>query len=51
MAKSAISTEAKLALKFFTAHGRCDYKEALCIFRSTSLDPTVMQSSREKIIC
>ena len=48
MAKPAIANEANLLLKFFTALGRYDYEESLRLFRSDSLDPTDMQSSKAK---
>ena len=48
MDKLAIDTEANLALKFSTALGRYDDKEALRIFKSASSDPTGMQISKEK---
>ena len=48
MAKPDIATKANLALKLFTALGRDDYEEAIHMFKSASLDPTDMQSSKAK---
>ena len=48
MAKLDIATKLNLALKFFTAPGRDDDEEALCLFKSASLDPTGMQSLKAK---
>ena len=48
MAKPDIATEVNLTLKFFTALGRDDDEEALCLFKIASLDPTGMQSSKAK---
>ena len=50
MDKPAISTKVNLVLKFFTALGRDDDEEALCIFKSASLYPTGMQSLKAKVI-
>ena len=38
MGKTAISTEVNLAHKFFTALGRDDDEEVICMFKSTSFD-------------
>ena len=48
MAKPAISTKVNLMLKFFTALVRDDDEEALRLSKSASLDPTNMQSLKEK---
>ena len=48
MAKPDIATEVNLTLKFFTALGRDDDEEVLRLFKSASLDPTGMQSSKAK---
>ena len=48
MAKTAIATKVNLALKLFTALGIDDDEEALCLFKSASLDPTGIQSSKAK---
>ena len=48
MAKLDIATKLNLALKFFTAPGRDDDEEALCLSKSASLDPTGMQSLKAK---
>ena len=48
MAKRAITFEVNLALNFFIALGRDDDKEDLFLFKSASLDPTDMQSSKAK---
>ena len=48
MSKPAIATEMNLALKFSTALGRDDDDEALHLFKSASLDPTGMHSSKAK---
>ena len=48
MDKPDITTKVNLALKLFTALGRDDDEEAICLFKSASLDPTGMQSSKAK---
>ena len=49
MVKPIISTNELLALKFFTALGKDDYEEYLCLLKSPSFDySTGMQSLRMK---
>ena len=49
MAKPAIATKVNLALKFFTALGRDENKESLCLFKSAYFDPsTGMHGSKSK---
>ena len=42
MAKPDIATKVNLTLKFFAAFGRENDEEALHLFKSASLNPTVM---------
>ena len=48
MAKPAIATKVNFAFKSFTALGRDDDEEALCLFKISFLDPIGMQSLKEK---
>ena len=48
MYKPYISTKVNLMIKFFTALGRDNYEETICLLKSAYLDPTGMQISKAK---
>ena len=49
MDKPSIATKVNLVLKLFTALGIGDDEEYCCLFKRAYLDPTGMQSLKEKV--